>query len=1196
MQIKSLFKKNIFRPINGVVKAHQLDERSVWQELDEFVLTRELDRHFRKFLSAYLNVVDNPRDPAVTGKMGVWISGFFGSGKSHFLKVLSYLLGNKAHSYEGQTKKAVEFFETKVEDAMLFGDIKRAVASNTEVILFNIDSKADSKAGREAILAVFLKVLNEMQGYDGDHPHIAHLERYLDNQGKLEKFHAAYRDITGVEWVEERDAYQFNRDQVVEAFQRTLGQSKESAEKWIDNAEQNFSLTVENFAEWVKGYLDSKGPNHRLVFLVDEIGQFIGTDGHLMLNLQTIAEDLGTLCEGRAWVIVTSQEEIEKVIGELRTAAKNDFSKIQGRFQTRVSLSSANADEVIQKRLLEKDEAVVDDLKVIFAEKGDILRHQLTFRDCGMTLKPYADADDFARNYPFAPYQFRLLQKIFEVVRRMGATGLHLAKGERSMLDAFQSAGKSVASKEVGILVPLYEFYPSIESFLDTSVKRTIEQAADNPSLEPFDIKLLEVLFLIRYVEEIKGNVDNLVTLCLDEIDANRLALRRQIEESLQRLERETLINRSGDNYFFLTNEERDVSREIKGVDLDSGEEARLLGEIIFEDVLKGQRKHRYSKNKMDFSFTRFCDTQPVGGRVEGGLVVSVFSPLADEYSFFSDAKCVLESTNEGGQIIIRLRDNEKLGRELRTCAQTEKYLKTKSDTGLPDATKRILRDNADDNRERRKLLTMLLTEMLTEAAYFVTGQQLTIKASTPAACLAEAMEYLITNSFSKMGYLKHLHPDPVKEIQAILHSNDVSQQTLDLNLEESNPQAIEDLRNFIELCDLKHHAIVLYDMVEKRYAVRPYGWPDMEVILLVARLLVVGEISLKLEKDTLHLDKVYESIKTPAKWRKITLHKRKTPDPKALQNARQLGQDVFSKMGPDNEDALCAFLKEKLKSWETALNSFKPLADTGNYPGKEEIAEALGVIKPLLASDESYKFIERFNQRKDDLLDLSDNFHNLEQFYENQKSTWEKLRSAYQKFQLNRLELERNEQAAPALRRIQEILTAPAPYGMIHEAEGLIRTVSEVNTALITEQRSEVFAKIDGHLADIKEELEMAKGDGALQSACLGPLERLHQQVERMESIAHLTQAEQEAVRAFDTAMAKIEAFASQPVTPPPGRDDRPATPPKPVVKPRCVVKPVELVGTTYLETPEDVEKFLTELRQKLEEAIASGQRIQIR
>ena len=99
---------------------------------------------------------------ASAGKIGIWISGFFGSSKSHFIKVLSYLLENKAHSFGSQTKQAITFFESKTKDAILIGDIKRAVASETDVILFNIDSKADNRAGRDAILAVFLKLLNEL--------------------------------------------------------------------------------------------------------------------------------------------------------------------------------------------------------------------------------------------------------------------------------------------------------------------------------------------------------------------------------------------------------------------------------------------------------------------------------------------------------------------------------------------------------------------------------------------------------------------------------------------------------------------------------------------------------------------------------------------------------------------------------------------------------------------------------------------------------------------------------------------------------------------------------------------------------------------------------------------------------------------------------------------------------------------------
>ena len=282
MKIQYLFAHDIFRPINGVVKADQLDDDSVWQELEEFVVTRELDKHLRTFFSTYGDALAHPNDPEIAGKTGVWVSGFFGSGKSHFIKVLSYLLNNCTQTHNGESKRAVEFFEGKIKDAMLFGDMKRAVASNTDVILFNIDSKADHRSGRDAILAVFLKVLNELQGYCGDHPHIAHLERYLAGKSKLAQFHETFREATGAQWTEERDAYHFYRDAVVTALSQTLRLSQESAEKWVDGAEGSFALTVENFCRWVKDYLDAKGPDHRLVFLVDEVGQFIGTDAHLM--------------------------------------------------------------------------------------------------------------------------------------------------------------------------------------------------------------------------------------------------------------------------------------------------------------------------------------------------------------------------------------------------------------------------------------------------------------------------------------------------------------------------------------------------------------------------------------------------------------------------------------------------------------------------------------------------------------------------------------------------------------------------------------------------------------------------------------------------------------------------------------------------------------------------------------------------
>jgi len=725
-------------------------------------------------------------------------------------------------------------------------------------------------------------------------------------------------------------------------------------------------------------------------------------------------------------------------------------------------------------------------------------------------------------------------------------------------------------------------------------VKRTIDQAETNPSLEPFDIKLLQVLFLIRYVEEIKGNVNNLVTLCIDEIDADRLALRRKIEESLQRLEKETLISRSGDNYFFLTNEERDINREIKSVDLSSGEEAKLLGELIFDDVLKGNRKHRYAVNGKDFPFNCLCDLHPVGRRVENGLVISVVSPMGDDYKLYDNARCILTSTNEGGQILLRLNDDESLGRELRTYLKTEKYIARKNDGSLPKTTLRILHDCADDNRNRRERMVNLLSILLVEADYYAAGSKLTLKAEDAANAMNQALDYLIQNTFPKMGLLKRLNSDPQREIQAVLRSNDIAQQTLAVQTEEANPQALDEVRSYVDLCTRASRTIVLHDMIETRYGIRPYGWPDWEVVLLVARLVVLGEVQVVMNGAVVPTEKVYGEISAPAKWRKIVLVQRRNVDIKLLQTTRALGKDVFSEMGPESEEGLFTFLSGKLKHWETDLQGYKPLAETGNYPGQTEIADGLRTIAKITGEEDSFKFIERFNALKAELLELADDYHDLKNFYDHQKPAWEKLRKASDRFQLNRLELERDPKAAPALKRIHDILNAPSPYSLIKEGDGLIQTVSEVNDALVSARRTEALATIDVQSSEIAKELDAVQADAGLKTACLQPVQDLRKQVEHEQSLAHIAQAQAEAVNALDAAISRIEAALKAKAPPPaqPGKTE----PLAPVVKARCVIKPAEIVNKSYLETPDDVEAFIKDLRQRLEAAIANNQRIQIR
>ncbi len=136
---------------------------------------------------------------------------------------------------------------------MLAGDIKRAVSTDVDVILFNIDSTADSSSGRDAILRVFLKVLNEKLGYSGDHPHIADLERRLDDQGKLETF-KTFHAAANVDWELARDGYRFYADELVQALSEALGKTLEGARAWLEKSEDDFKslLTVENFTRWLK--------------------------------------------------------------------------------------------------------------------------------------------------------------------------------------------------------------------------------------------------------------------------------------------------------------------------------------------------------------------------------------------------------------------------------------------------------------------------------------------------------------------------------------------------------------------------------------------------------------------------------------------------------------------------------------------------------------------------------------------------------------------------------------------------------------------------------------------------------------------------------------------------------------------------------------------------------------------------------
>ncbi len=363
-----MFAKDINRPINGVIKVNQEDHDVIRQEVDEYVITDELRKHFRTFLQAYARAFAQP-----TSDIGVWIAGFFGSGKSHFLKILSYLLDSDLAAAYQVRECFQEKFAASPELQQL---LTRATQGETETILFNIDIEGPINKDKTAVLRVFAKMFYNHLGYYGEYLQTARLEQHLAAKGKLDAFKQAFEAAYGDSWEASRDSFAFLEDEVVTAMTQVLGMSEVSARDWFNNSSEQ-ELSIAQLVREIKAYVSAKPDNFRLLFMIDEVGQYVGRDTDMLLNLQSLVEEIGAQCGGKVWVMATGQEALDEII-KLR---QDEFSRIMARFKTRLSLSSSSVDEVIQRRVLAKTDAAAEVLAQVYEEHAASLANLFVFKD-----------------------------------------------------------------------------------------------------------------------------------------------------------------------------------------------------------------------------------------------------------------------------------------------------------------------------------------------------------------------------------------------------------------------------------------------------------------------------------------------------------------------------------------------------------------------------------------------------------------------------------------------------------------------------------------------------------------------------------------------------------------------------------------------------------------------------------------------
>lgn len=1064
MKLQHIYQSDIDRDINGVIKVAQNDERSIEQELSEYIITRELRRHFNTFMNHYEKSLNIPTD-----KIGVWISGFFGSGKSHFLKMLSYLLSNNVVA----GKKAVDYFSDKFDDPMMFAQLERCASVPTDTILFNIDSKSPINKDRTAILRVFAKVFYEYRGFYGDDLKVAKLERYIEKSGKTDDFKARFEEIHGDSWEKSRDAFSFFEDDVVDTLTDVLGMSENAARNWF-NGSETADISIEQLVKEIKEYIDSKGKQFRLLFMIDEVGQYIGSDGSLMLNLQTIVEEIGSKCGGRVWVMVTSQEAIDSIT----KISGDDFSKIQGRFNTRLSLSSSSVDEVIKKRILAKTDNAANMLKMNYNKNSAVLRNLFTFKDAVLDLKGYSGENDYVETYPFVPYQFRLMQNVLAQIRKHGNSGKHLSGGERSMLSGFQEAAQAIEEKDEHALVPFCLFYNTVHTFLESTIRRVVDRcqtAADSHNgIEQYDVSVLKLLYLIRYVDDIRSNVDNISILMIDDIRADKVSMRMLIQDSLDRLVSQNYVARSGDTYTFLTDDEQDIEREIRDTPVDSAMIVQSIAQTVFGDIYVS-KKFKYGK--YDFPYDQIID-DTVQGQLTGAVRLRILTVAADLYN--AGDQTLLMRSQVDNEAILVLSDKYPYFDDLESAAKIRKYVKSRNVAQLPEAIQHIIRNKQQQASAYEKNAKEYISSAILEARVYVSGEIVNIKTSSVKEKIDAALTSLVENVYSKLGYVtKHFDSD--NELMAIIENRN-KQLTISGEAAVANPEAVSEVEQYLEMQNQKMLPTSMGD-IRRRFTAIPYGWREIDIAAVICSLISNGKAALQYSGSMiLPTDKrIPEYLRKKNEVDK-TLVVQKTIISKDLKNrSREFLKEYFNTMDvPSDDDGLIEYV---LDSFAKEKERFKNLIDTQyssqRYPDKALLESGIKLCETLLSQKkDNTALLKKMLEMEDDFLDFSEDMTDLLSFFQNQKNIFDSAVSLIENLSAETEYLQAEDEANRAIAQIRSIISMPKPYNRIAELPNLIQQVQNTYNQLLKLKRDDLLSEIQSAMGEIHQTAALEQKD----------------------------------------------------------------------------------------------------------------------
>ena len=1167
MDMKGLYAKDIFRSIDGVIKAD--DVSKVASEVDEYVMTSEIRSGLSRIIDAW-NQVDAPSN-------GVWIAGFFGSGKSHLLKMLSYLLGEQAGSQPVTREDVERAFEQKVAgDETLIADLKRSLHTPTRAVLFNIDAK-DDKSTRErgsAMIEVFYKVYFEARGLYSKDLGVGALERDLEDRGELARFREAYQEEAGHTWEVGRVNTVFSEALVSKALAR-LGHQVDQP---FRSYREQLNLSAEAFAQDVASWLDRQGLHQRIAFFVDEVGQFIGDDSQLMLNLQTITEQLATHCPGRAWVFVTSQEELSGITAQMNERRSTDFSKIQGRFSIKVSLSTEEVTDVIARRLLTKSEQGTEELDTLWQRLGAGFPSMFRFPEGTKKYDNYLTRDSFVAKYPFVDYQFEMFTQAMRGLSDNDLfTGRHSSVGARSLLGVCQQIAQELTDDELGTVASFDRFYDGIAAMLKSDVKDNIGRAAqDSHTRDPFTMSVLKVLLLVRYVDSFHAYPRNIAVLLRRSLDQDATDLEERVGRALRTLADQVYVQRQADGtYAYMTNEEKEVRREISQIIVESREVTDLLRTDIRRHVGTSATSFVYPGTNRRMGVSLFVD----GCREQAEpLVISVYTPQ----SSLDEESIRHESVVRHDTLSLGLDISSEILEDVRVFCQTEEYVKRQAGaaSGL---RKHIILRHKEDNEQRRQLIGEAVKDALMRASLFVDGQEVkTGTANEPKDVIELGLTRLAQQVYPRIEDAKPLAG--VKDGQIASFLRDQEDATLDVDPGVDIAQRLAgECAQWVEQARVLNGQNVFVKNAIEYYGQAPFGWDKNAVLAIVATALRL-ELLEALENDRpLARTELEGALRDVNRQGRVLLQKKKHLDHAALADfQRFVGQFVPAESPQDGPSRVRA-VEDKAAEWASLLKGYK----SDRYNFADDVAEALDLLTPLTTTQhtEEEMLAPQIRGGFDDLIEIVDDF--LMPYREFVEGHEQELRDALAEAEsLSFFEL--TEDGKQAIEDLRKLAGDSRLYVRTQEITPLVRRIDAARRALVQAQRDKVLRRIDEAVAGIRGSAEFKAASEEARLRVDAVMERLCAAVNSVSKPGHA----EEIGRQLDQRVDELYAALIASATPAERSDAGEVT--EPAMRP-TIVRVADLLPKTtgLLSTPDQVNEYVERIREQMLTAVNDGKQL---